>query len=98
MAPYWPFTLRCVLQARQVWFGLVWFIHCQKSFQQAQEANPPGDSFDVLGSMSRTCALVAQSEPPFRSARTGLGEESAMFRFVQLGRPSLRVGVGFGLL
>ena len=81
-----------------VWFGLVWFVHCQKSFQRAQKANPPGNSFDVLGSMSRTCALVAQTDPLFRSARTGLGVESAMFRFVQLGHPSLGVGVGFGLL
>ena len=68
------------------------------SFQQAPEANPPGGSFDFLSSMGWTCALVAQTVPLSRSARTGLIAESAMFRFVQLGRPSLRVGVGFGLL
>ena len=59
---------------------------------------PTGELFDILGSMSRTCALVAQIVPLFRSARTGPSDGSAMFRFVQLGHPSLRVGVGFGLL
>ena len=28
-----------------VWFGLVWFIHCQKSFQRAQEAKPTREQF-----------------------------------------------------
>ena len=63
---------------------------------------PTGGLFDILGSMSRTCALVVQTIPLFRSARTGLISESALFRFVQLGRPTggpglqVRVGVGFG--
>ena len=35
-------------------FCFVLFIKLPMSFQRAQEASPPGESFDVLGSMSRT--------------------------------------------
>ena len=80
--------------------GLVWFgLYTAKNpSNRPRRQTHQGGSFDFLRSMGRTYALVAQTVPLFRSARTGLIAESAMFRFVQLGHPSLRVGVGFGFL
>ena len=45
-----------------------------------------------------TMSPSGPDSPPFSSARTGFIAESALFRFVQLGHPDLRAGVGFGLL
>jgi len=81
------------LPACLVWFGLV-YTQPKVLPTGPGKANPPGNSFDVLGSMSRTCALVAQKVPLF----VRLGQDSVWslpcFDLSNSGAPALEWVLG----